>query len=266
MKKIKKVRLFVNSNIKSKNIESKLKDLLQVNDFTLTENDDFDLGIAIGGDGSFLRMVNTSHFNGKACYVGINAGTLGFAQDISVDELEEFVKHIKEEYYFYEEVGIEEVVVETREKTYRFNALNEFVIRNSELNTIHLDVYVEDNLLENYVGDGLLLSTSFGSTAYNLTFGGSIVYNSFDTIQITPIAPQNNKSCTSLTNSIIIPSNKEVLIKPRHDDDDILLTIDGNNVFYNDVVSIKTEIKDCIKIIRKKDYNFIRKINDKFLK
>lgn len=266
MKKIKKVRLFVNSNIKSKNIETKLKEILLNNDFIITEEDNFDLGVAIGGDGSFLRMVNAANFNSKACYVGINAGTLGFAQDISIDELEEFVKHIKEEYYFFEEVGIEEVEVETKDKVYKFNALNEFVVRNSELNTIHLDIYVEDNLLENYVGDGILLSTSFGSTAYNLNFGGSIVYNSFDTLQITPIAPQNNKSCTSLTNSIIIPSSKEVLIIPRHNDNDILLTIDGKNVFYNDVLSIKTVIKDCIKIIRKKDYNFIKKINDKFLK
>lgn len=266
MKKIEKVKLFTNSNIKSKSIESELKELLVNSNFKITDADDFDLGIAIGGDGSFLRMVNASHFNSKACYVGINAGTLGFAQDIKIDELEEFVRHIKEEYYFYEEVGIEEVEVETKEKKYKFNALNEFVVRNSELNTIHLDIYVDNNLLENYVGDGVLLSTSFGSTAYNLNFGGSIVYNSFDTLQLTPIAPQNNKSCNSLTNSIIIPASKEIIIYPKQSDNDILLTIDGNNVFYNDVVSIKTSIKDCIKLIRKKDYNFIKKINDKFLK
>ena len=53
--------------------------------------------------------------------------------------------------------------------------VNEIVIRNEELNTLHTNVFVDGSLLEQYVGDGLLIATSFGSTAYNLSFGGSIV-------------------------------------------------------------------------------------------
>ena len=145
------------------------------------------------------------------------------------------------------------------------NSLNEIVIRDEGLNTFHCNVYINDDLLENYVGDGLLVSTSFGSTAYNLSFGGSIVYNTFDTLQITPIAPRNNKSYGTLTNSLIIPVDKMINLKTKTNQRGVLLTVDGNNIFYNDVISIRIKVNKKIRIIRKINYNFIEKINDKFL-
>ena len=79
MKEINKVRLFVNNNIKSKNVEKEVKAILLKEKFNIVDNNDFDLGIAVGGDGSFLRMIRNSNFKADALYVGINAGTLGFA-------------------------------------------------------------------------------------------------------------------------------------------------------------------------------------------
>lgn len=266
MKEIQKIKLFVNNNIKSKNVEKRVKKILLEEGFTIVEDNDFDLGIAVGGDGSFLRMIRNSNFKANALYVGINAGTLGFAQDISIDDIEEFIQQIKNLDYHYEKIGVGRAEIETKKETFTFNCLNEIVIREDELNTFHCNVYIDEDLLENYVGDGLLISTSFGSTAYNLSFRGSIVYNTFDTLQITPIAPLNNKSYGTLTNSLIIPTSKEIILKTKTNQRNILITVDGNNIFYNDVVSIKIKIEDKIRIIRKKDYNFIKKINDKFLK
>ncbi len=264
--KINKVRLFVNNNIKSKNAEKIVKEYLIKEGFKITTEDDFDLGIAVGGDGSFLRMIKQSNFKNDALYVGINTGTLGFAQDLNMNNLDKFIKDLKQEDFNYEKIGIGYIEIETKTKTEAINCLNEIVIRDEGLNTLHCNVYIDNNLLENYVGDGLLVSTSFGSTAYNLSFGGSIVYNTFDTLQLTPIAPLNNKSYGTLTNSLIIPSDKTLLLKTKTNQRDILITVDGNNIFYNDVIGIKIKIEDKIKIIRQKDYNFIRKINDKFLK
>ena len=266
MAKINRVRLFVNNNIKSKQAEKIVREEILKEGITITEEENFDLGIAIGGDGSFLRMVNETNFKSNCLYVGINAGTLGFAQDISIEEIREFIKHIGRENYNFEEIGIEEIFVETKEKLDHYYALNEVVIRDEELNTTHLDVLIDHVLLENYVGDGLLVSTSFGSTAYNLSFGGSMVYNEFSTLQITPIAPMNNKSYRTLTNSLIIPSTKIITILPSKRRNNLLLTIDGNNSFYSEVDKIEIRMNKSIKIIRKKDYNYIRKINDKFLK
>ena len=149
----------------------------------------------------------------------------------------------------------------------KFNIVNEIVIRNEELNTLHANVFVDESLLEKYVGDGLLIATSFGSTAYNLSFGGSIVFNTFDTLQLTPIAPLNNKSYRNLINSVIIPSNKIITIEPNTNDNNLLITVDGKNTFLNEVEKIKIVINNkTINIIRKKDYDFIKKVNEKFIK
>ena len=120
--------------------------------------------------------------------------------------------------------------------------------------------------LETAVGDGLLISTSFGSTAYNLSFGGSIVYNTFHTLQITPIAPLNNKSYRSLLNSVILPENKVISLLPQRNRD-LLITIDGENKYYENVIKVETVVdKKRINCLRRKGYNFVEKINEKFLK
>ena len=267
MKKINKVKLFINNNLKSRKAAEEIKKELINNKFQLVE-EDFDLGIAVGGDGSFLRMVTNSNFNSECYYVGINAGTLGFAQDISLEEIKPFIKSLSKENINYDKIGIGEVEVIFKNKAInKFNIVNEIVIRNEELNTLHANVFVDESLLEKYVGDGLLIATSFGSTAYNLSFGGSIVFNTFDTLQLTPIAPLNNKSYRNLINSVIIPSNKIITIEPNTNDNNLLITVDGKNTFLNEVEKIKIVINNkTINIIRKKDYDFIKKVNEKFIK
>ena len=266
MSKIKKIKLFVNNNVKSKKASKKVLDELELNGFEIVE-EDFDLGIAVGGDGAFLRMIKSANFNSKALFVGINVGTLGFAQDISIKGIKSFIESIKNDDYQEEEIGVEEVEVTTTDSISRFFALNEIVVRDEELNTTGLDVFIDDNLLEKYVGDGLLVSTSFGSTAYNLSFGGSIVYNTFHTLQITPVAPLNNKSYRNLLNSIIIPTSSKVTLIPTRNEGNLIITSDGDNCFYNNVLKIDVIGNTrTIKIIRKNEYNFIEKINEKFLK
>lgn len=267
MKKINKVKLFINNNLKSRKAAEEIKNELLKSKFQLVD-EDFDLGIAVGGDGSFLRMITNSDFNSDCYYVGINAGTLGFAQDVSLEEVKSFIKSISKENLNFEKIAIGEVEVIFKNQTVnKYNIVNEIVIRNEELNTLHTNVFVDDSLLEKYVGDGLLIATSFGSTAYNLSFGGSIVFNTFDTLQITPIAPLNNKSYRNLLNSVIIPSNKTIVIEPNTNDNNLLITIDGKNIFLNEVEKIKVVINNkTINIIRKTDYDFIKKVNEKFIK
>ena len=266
MKKISKVKLFVNDNDISNEVSKTVEKALLNHNIEIVD-DNFDLGIAIGGDGSFLRMIRECNFNTDILYVGVNAGTLGFAQDVSISEIDDFINKLSTNEFNYEDIGFQRIEITTKDEVFRINSLNEIVIRDRELNTIHFDIYVNDVLLENYVGDGILVSTSFGSTAYNLSFGGSIVYNTFDTLQITPIAPLNNKSYRCLSNSVIIPSNDRITIVPKGNINNILMTIDGKNISYNEVLKMETVINNSsIKIIRKNDYNFITKINDKFLK
>ena len=85
-----KYRIFSNNNEKSKLTEKIVDEKLSENGF-INSIDDYDLAIAIGGDGSFLRMVKQTNFNSDILYVGINAGTLGFAQEVSLLDIDDFL-------------------------------------------------------------------------------------------------------------------------------------------------------------------------------
>lgn len=263
--KIKSVKLFPNDNEKSKKISKKLEKLLIKNKITISDNN-YDLAVAIGGDGSFLRMLKNTNFNSNVYYIGINTGTLGFLQEIKPNELDKFIENIINDNYVEEEIGIQKTKLETIKASSIFFSLNDIVIRDKDLNTTILDIYVEDKKLERFTGDGILISTSVGSTAYNLSYGGSIVYNSLHTLQITPIAPLNSKVYRSLLNGVVIPENKLISILPNKDKSNLTITIDGENNIYENVKRIETIVSSKkIKCIRMKDYNFTDIINDKFL-
>ena len=113
MERINKVKLFVNDNNKSRETAKTIEDTLNRHNIPIVTGDDFDLGIAVGGDGSFLRMIKDSNFNTDVFYVGVNAGTLGFAQDVSIDEIDKFIEVLSEQNVLYEKIGVQDVKVST---------------------------------------------------------------------------------------------------------------------------------------------------------
>ena len=256
-----KIKVFCNNNINSLKVLKELKEKIKKHNLELVENN-FDIAIAIGGDGSFLRMVKECEFNQDILYVGINTGTLGFAQEIYPNNIDEFLDKLIKEEYKIEKVAIQETKVYSDYiKTYY--SLNEIVIRDENLNVLKLDIKIDNTKLESFAGDGILISTSFGSTAYNLSYGGSLVYNELHTLQITPIAPLNNKAYKTLTNSVIIPQNRTITLETNNS---IILTIDGENIIYENIDKIETYVNKTIKFIRMNDYDYTKKINEKFLK
>ena len=124
---IKKVKIFSNNSEKSQEIKKLLIDKLNKNNISVVDND-YDLGIAIGGDGSFLRMIKENNFNSDIYYIGINAGTLGFAQEVSIDNIDEFIDNLNNNNFIVEELGIQENDIYTNESNSKFYSLNEIVI------------------------------------------------------------------------------------------------------------------------------------------
>ena len=259
---IKRIKLFPNNNITSLKIVKEIKEKIKNYPFELVETN-FDLAIAIGGDGSFLRMVKECEFNENICYIGINTGTLGFAQEIYPNEIDKFLEKLSKSQYKIEEIGIQYTKVFSNDKVDNYKSLNEIVLREENLNTLKLEVIIDNIKLEDFVGDGILISTSFGSTAYNLSFGGSIIYNELHTLQITPIAPLNNKSYHSLVNSLVIAKERTITLKTNNS---LILTIDGENYIYDEVKKINTSIKNKIMLLHLEEYDYTKKINEKFIK
>lgn len=261
---IKNIKLFVNNNTLSIALGKVVRDNFVKEGFIISE-DNFDLGIAIGGDGAFLRMVKSTSFDSNPYYVGINSGTLGFLQEVKKDEIDKLINEIIHEKYKVDEIGIQETTINHNNKKEHYYSLNEIIIRDELLKVLKTKILIENDLLETFIGDGILVTSSQGSTAHNLSYGGSIVYNTFSTLQITPIGPINSKAYQSLCNSVIIPSNMKIIVIPENKKD-IMITIDGDNKVFHNVESIDTTIQDKkIKCLRFSHYNFPQKINEKLL-
>lgn len=264
MRKINKIRIFANENEESYKIKLKFQEELEKYNFEVVE-EDYDLAVAIGGDGSFLRMVNGTNFNSDIYYVGINTGTLGFLQEIKPEKIEEFVISLNENNFKVDNIGTLETKITTEDSVSRHFSLNEIVIREMELNALTMDIYVDNYFLETFAGDGILISTSVGSSAYNTSFHGALIYNTLHTLQITPIAPLNTKAYRNLLTPIVLPEKKHILIKPIKRD--LVITFDGTNKRYENVKKIECFVKNKkIKFLRMKNYNFINIVNEKFLK
>lgn len=260
---IKNIKLFVNENTKSLETAKLIKDKLISNQFVIDDKN-YDLAIAIGGDGSFLRMVKQNNFNSDIYYIGINSGTLGFMQEVKLSEIDEFIEELKNNKFIVEETGIQETTIHFKDEDIKFYSLNEIIIRDKDLKVVKLNINIDNQLLQNFMGDGILIASSSGSTAHNLSYGGSIVYDTFTSLQITPMGPINSKVYKSLVNSLIIPDKKEILIVPENNE--LMITVDGENKMYEDVLNIKTIIDEKkIKKLRFSHYSFSKKINEKIL-
>ena len=266
MREIKKVRFFINNINRDSDLAKLLMNDLIDNNFQLVNDNTYDLGIIFGGDGSFLKMLREEKFDYEKYYIGINTGKLGFLQEINHNSTSEFLKNILRNNYQIDELQFFDVIVEYQDNSKEeYHSLNEIVIRKDDLSVLSIKVMVDGQLLENFVGDGLLISTQTGSTAYNLSLGGSIIYNTLKAYTITPIASIRNCVYNPLINPIILPSNKNTLLECS--DDDLIMLIDGKSKKLENVSKIEIKMaRDTIKCLRMNDYHFIKVVHNKIVK
>ena len=262
MRNINKVKIFSNHTESSKPIEEELIKLLEEYNFELSE--EFDLGIAIGGDGSFLKMVKQTTFNTNPYYIGINTGTLGFLQEIKPDKIKEFIESLNQNNYKFDEIGVLETTITQNEQIKKYHSLNELVMRDLNLSVFKSEIFVDKVKLENFAGDGLLIATSVGSSAYNMSLNGALVYNTLHTIQINPISPLNTSAYRNLLNPVILPEKSLVEILP--DKKQVTIMCDGDVEKLQNVSKIECTVTDKkLRFLRMKEYEFINIVNEKFL-
>ncbi len=175
----------------------------------IEENDNPDIVISVGGDGTFLRAVEYFHkTNNDILFVGVKAGRLGFYCDFSENDIESLPEIIK----LKENILHLDLVKGTIDDKETFFALNEISIT-SIPNTIYLEIFVDNSSLEKYAGTGIIFSTTSGSTAYNKSLKGAIVDSVIPTIQMTKMAAVNSSAHHSLDVSLILNNNRKILVK-----------------------------------------------------
>jgi NAD+ kinase len=193
--------------------------------------------IVLGGDGTLLSVARQV-WNKNIPILGVNLGGLGFLTEITLNELYPVLERVlRDDFEINERDVLNADVIRGRERVAEFIVLNDAVINKGALaRIIDLETTVNGEYLSTFRSDGLIISTPTGSTAYNLSAGGPIVFPSLHTIIITPICPH-----TLTIRPIIIPDNVRIraLLKSRNEE--VTLTLDGQQGFtleFEDVVEV----------------------------
>lgn len=223
------------------------------------------LNICIGGDGAFLKAAHESNFS-DIPFVGINTGTLGFFQEIKNTEIREFIQNYKKGNYKVDELDTIMAKVYTEDGVDIRHSLNEFAVKNKSNTIIKIQVIIDGNELQNFAGDGLLVSSPSGSTAYNYGAGGAVLYQNLDGFQLTPMIPINSKAYRSLLNPLVLPSRS--LLEFHVEGDESLgyeLIVDGKTYSYeNGIIQFQVSNKKIYKLVFDENW-YWENLKDKFL-
>ncbi len=217
-----------------------------------------DILVSVGGDGTLISVVRRSYEYHKPV-LGINVGTLGFLTDIYPDDLEQFLKKIKkDEFRIDERMMIELSILGKREKIVAFNDV--VFTRPAVSKMIEVDVrnVADEKLINSYYGDGLIVSSPTGSTAYNLSAGGPVVYPLTNAFIFTPICPH------SLTQRpLVLPGEFELEIRTKSKS--ALLIVDGQDMYeftpQDTVVLKKAEVG--ARLIHRRERNYFDVLREK---
>lgn len=214
-----------------------------------------DLLLSIGGDGTFLSSARL------ACYadvpvLGINAGRFGFLTEIRCEELDGIMGRILSKDYHIEERRMITASFQLDGRKREYIGLNDLVIHRQALSRIiSLDTYLNEKHIATYEGDGLIISTPTGSTAYNLSAGGSIVHPDVDCLLLTPVCPH-----TLNIRPMIIPPDSQLKVVARFSGilTDVNLTFDGQrsaNILEEEPINIAYSDLRC-RLVRLEDEDF----------
>jgi NAD+ kinase len=198
---------------------------------------DVEMIIVLGGDGTLLSVARQV-WDKNIPILGVNLGGLGFLTEITLDELYPVLERIVQDDFATDEREVLKAsVIRNGKGIAEFIVLNDAVINKGALaRIIDLETTINGEYLSTFRSDGLIISTPTGSTAYNLSAGGPIVYPSLHTIIITPICPH-----TLTIRPIIIPDDVKIRALLKSKDEEVTLTLDGQQGFtlkFEDVVEV----------------------------
>jgi NAD+ kinase len=236
-------------------VEAHAAKVAGVNGYPLNEmSERVDLFVALGGDGTLLRLVRDLRGKMKPV-MGINFGSLGFLTCFGGPEYAVAAKSLATGDYRVDDRTLLEATVERKgEKVYSQIGLNDVVVsrcENSRL--VRVDLYIDETHLTQYNADGLIIATSTGSTAYSLSAGGPIVVPNSGVFVVTPICPH------VLTNRSVIVSNKSTLrLMPNGAGQHLSVSVDGQDFMQlrtTDTVTVR-RASETLPLLLPKDLTF----------
>jgi NAD+ kinase len=210
-----------------------------------------DLIMVLGGDGT---MIATARVIGDAevPVLGVNYGGLGYLAEFRIEEMYMALELILEGNYRLEKrVMLAVELFRNDQQVTRNRVLNDVVINKSALaRIIEIEAYLNDLFVNSFRADGLIVSTPTGSTAYNLSAGGPVIYPSMNAVVLTPICP-----FTLSNRPIVVPDDAIISLRLKTEQEDVALTLDGQ-------VGFPLKVEDRV-VIRKSrtTFNLIQPMN-----
>lgn len=220
-----------------------------------------DLMIVLGGDGT---MIATARMLGdcEVPVLGVNYGGLGYLAEFRIEELYTALESILAGNYRVDtRVMLAVELLRGAEEVTRNRVLNDVVINKSALaRIIEIEAYLNGQFVNSFRADGLIVSTPTGSTAYNLSAGGPVIYPSMNAVVITPICP-----FTLSNRPIVVPDDAEIELRLKTEEEDVSLTLDGQVGFplqCQDRVRIKKS-RATFKLVQPMNRNYFEVLRDK---
>jgi len=204
-----------------------------------------DFVIAAGGDGTFL-WASSIIYDFDIPLLGINLGGLGFLTDIRKKEINKIFAELKNGNYTLKERFFLKANCKGEENM----ALNDVVFSSTDIRVINLEIYINDSFVTQLSGDGLIVATPTGSTAYSLSSGGPILKPDTEAFVVTPISPH-----TLNFRPLVVSFDSQILIRTK---EKCRLIFDGQklvNLNSGDEVSVEKNLS-TLKVVKFKDWNY----------
>lgn len=220
-----------------------------------------DLLIVLGGDGTLLNIARQSAYYNVPLF-GINLGHLGFLTEVEAEEMfPALEKLIAGEYEIEKRMMLEATVETDNIQLEKSVALNDIGITKGPFaRIIRLGIYINDDFVDLYSADGVVISSPTGSTAYSLSAGGPIVSPDVKVMIITPICPHILHS-----RSIVVSNEDVVKIEVCQNNTEVMLTVDGQQGYKlkaGDVVTVR-QAQCHTSLVKLKDRSFFQVLRKK---
>ncbi|WP_342535926.1 NAD kinase [Sporosarcina sp. FSL K6-3508] len=220
--------------------------------------------ISIGSDGTFLQAVRKTDFRQDCLYLGISIkGAHGVYCDFKYDEIGTLVYALNQPSLAERHYPILEVTINQHKPFY---CLNEFSIRSTIIRTFVMDISIDELLFETFLGDGLIISTPTGSTAYNKSVRGAVIDPLLPCYQVSELASVNNNRYRTLGTSFILSGNRKLTLNVHQEGNEFPSTAADNEALGIKQVE-KVEAKLSNRVIRTaklSDNSFFEKVQRTF--
>ena len=244
-------------------LNNKITNLLSSEYVEPSDSVPIDFAITLGGDGTILQF-STEASSKNIPILGINLGKVGYMTALECNEIEKLSMLLHEGYSLEERMMESVEIIRDGKVLSQFEALNDMVIKSGTTSKmIDLDFSVNGTHLYAMSGDGVVVATPTGSTAYSMSAGGPIVEPTSKNLLLTPIC-----AFALHARSFVFSPDHEIEIKICNiDNREVYLSVDGRNeVSLNNYDIIKVKISSSVlKLIRFKKNNFYQTLTDKLL-